>query len=489
MNIVEPILFQCKLNPLATAICVPGAKIESVTYKSLETFIHNVARTALKSGIAPGDIVALGLTDTVLHVACTLGLMHMGAATMSMRGSNIAEATKPDLVLTDAPTKVMTDSTVVAVDHSWLHGDGAAKPVPVNGADQEICRIILTSGSTGEPKGIAFSHQLLAARIAHYTYSKGPRFAHCSRLYCDLGFGTSPGFRYALALLSRGGTIFFLGPEPADILQAISLHKVQGMATSPYSLGEYLRFFEADPDFDVSFDHIICQGGMLSRQLSQRARTRLCQNLYCSYGSTETTTVAFGPASVLERQAGAVGFIQPGVLVEAIDESGKALPPLQDGLLRIRSDNMASGYFRDEELTARFFRDGFFYSGDIGHITPEGILVITGREKTALNVGGDTVSPERVESVIGEFPNIREAAVLLVNDDLGISRLVALIVAETAINEVALREYCAQRLSPSAVPVRIIRTDGLPRGGQGKIDRQRLSDLAAKSIKIADKSL
>src|SRR6185312_16178962 len=175
-------------------------------------------------------------------------------------------------------------------------------------------------------KGIAFSHKELAARIAHYTYLKGPRFAHCPRFFCDLGFGTSPGFGYAMSLLSRGGTIYFLGPEPADILQAIDLYKIQGMATSPYGLGEFLKFFEADPAFDVTFDHIICQGGMLSRELSYRARARMCQNLYSSYGSTETTTVAFGPASVLERVPGAVGYVQPGVTVEVVDDDGRVLP-------------------------------------------------------------------------------------------------------------------------------------------------------------------
>ena len=58
MNVVEPILFQCKLNPLSTAICVPGSPFSPVTYGALEAFIHNVARTALKSGIAPGNVVA-----------------------------------------------------------------------------------------------------------------------------------------------------------------------------------------------------------------------------------------------------------------------------------------------------------------------------------------------------------------------------------------------------------------------------------------------
>ena len=483
MNVVEPVLFQCKLNPLTTAICVPGSPLGPVTYGALEAFIHNVARTALKSGIAPGNVVATFISDTALHTVFVLGLMHAGMTTLSLRGPRVPAGITVDVVLTDVPGRFAGEATVSTVDRSWLEGDGAKAPVSSHGDDNDTCRIILTSGSTGVPKGIAFSHRELATRIAHYQYSKGPRFAHCTRFFCDLGITTSPGFRYALVLLSRGGTIFFLGPEPADILQTLDLYKVQGMATSPHGLGEFLKFFEADSAFEIMFDHIICQGAMLSRQLSQRARTRMCQNLYSSYGSTETTTVAFGPASVLERNSGAVGYVQPGVTVEAVDASGQVLPPLRDGSLRIRSVHMVESYLGDPETTKAIFRDGYFYCGDLGHVTPEGILVITGREKTALNIGGDTVSPELVEEVVGAFPGVQEAAVFATNNDLGIAELTLLIVQSSPVDGAALLRHCAQRLPPSCVPVRVFRVDSLPRGGQGKLERQRLPEIAAHAIK------
>jgi acyl-coenzyme A synthetase/AMP-(fatty) acid ligase len=482
MNIVEPILFQCRLNPLATAICVPGSPTGSVTYGMLESLIHNVARTARKFGIAPGNTAAIYVADTVVHSALVLGLMHAGAVTLSLTRPQPVQGIAADVILTDIPDNFPRRATVLTIDQSWLEGDGTA--VPAHGGGTDICRIILTSGSTGVPKGLAFSHRELAARMAHYQYSKGPRFAHCARFFCDLGFATSPGFRYAMSLLSRGGTIFFLGPDPADILQTIDLYKIQGMATSPYGLGEFLKFFEADSAFEVSFDHIICQGATLSPQLSRRARARMCQNLYSSYGSTETTTVAFGPASVLENIPGAVGFVQPGVLVEALDQSGNVLPPLRDGALRIRTHHLTTGYLGDPETTRKYFRNGYFYSGDVGHLTVDGLLVITGREKTALNVGGDTVSPEQIEEIIGSFPGVQEAGVFAFNNDLGIAELAAVIVATAPLDQAKLRQYCAGNLPPSCSPVRIVLTDALPRGGQGKLDRRRLPEIAATLSKV-----
>jgi acyl-CoA synthetase (AMP-forming)/AMP-acid ligase II len=466
---------------MALAICVPGSKLESVSYGELERFIYNVARNALKSGLASGNLAAIYVNDTILHTAIVLGLMYVNVATLSLREPKGVSGITPDFVLSDMPGRFSTEATVVAVDQSWLEGEG----LPLEQSDRpttqdnDVCRIILTSGSTGVSKGVAFSHRMLAERVAHYSYSKGSRFAHCSRFFCDLGISTSPGFRYAITLLSRGGTIFFLGPDPADILQAIDLYKIQGMATSPYGLGEFLKFFEADRAFRVTFNHIICQGAMLSRELSIRARVRMCQNLYSSYGSTETTTVAFGPASVLERVPGAVGYIQPGVIVEAVDKTGTTLPPLRDGSLRIRSTHMVTGYVGDPESTQTFFRDGYFYSGDIGHLTPDGLLVITGREKTALNIGGDTVSPELVEAIITSFPGIKEVGVFAANNDLGIAELCALVVTSIPVDLTALRRHCAGKLPPSCIPARIVAIDALPRGGQGKLERHRLPELAS----------
>jgi acyl-coenzyme A synthetase/AMP-(fatty) acid ligase len=243
----------------------------------------------------------------------------------------------------------------------------------------------LTSGSTGESKGVAFTHQELTARAAHATYAKGSRFAHSARLFCDVGFGTSSGFRYALSLLSRGGTIYFLGPDPTDILQTLDLHQIEGMATSPYGLGEFLKFFEADSAFETRFDYIICGGGTLSAELSRRVRARMCQNLYTSYGATETTTVAFGPASVTESIPGAVGYVTAGAKIEIVDAQGTLLPPDTDGRVRIRSKHTATEYVGDPESSRIHFRDGCFYPGDIGRLREDGIFIISGREKAAMH--------------------------------------------------------------------------------------------------------
>jgi acyl-CoA synthetase (AMP-forming)/AMP-acid ligase II len=478
MNVVNSILFQCKLNPISPAICVPGSSPATVPFQALEKFIHNVARTSAKVGINRGDVVATYVVDKVLHASLTLGLMYRGVTTISLREPKPAPGIDSAVILSDVPGRIAGDATILNVDRSWLEGEDTTFE-PATSLDQnEICRIILTSGSTGMSKAVALSQRIMIDRTISYSTLRGPRFAHCSRFFCDLGLSTSPGIHYLLSLLSRGATIFFLGPDPADILQVMDLYKIEGMATSPYGLGEFLKFFEADSAFQVRFSHVICQGAKLSQELSRRASARMCQNLYSSYGATETSTVAFAPATVLHSVPGAVGYIQPGVVIEAVDNSDKVLPPGNEGLLRVRSYQMAEGYIGDPETTRRFFRGGYFYTGDIGRVTPEGLLVVTGREKTALNVGGDTVSPERVEEVITSFEGVREAGVFARDNELGIGELTALVVSGGSVELNALRDHCARRLPPSCIPVRFIFTESLPRAGQGKLARHSLRGIA-----------
>jgi len=487
MLLVDSILYQCKLNPFATAIATPGSGINSVKYGQLEKLIHNTARAGIKAGLTPGDVAALSVSDTILHAVIILGLMRIGVVTMSLAEPSVPERIVATAVVTDAPQLFSGVPNVLTVNASWLQGNGA--PIDYERIyrykDDDPCSINLTSGSTGRRKGVALSHKMLGSRVAHYGYSKGRSFAQMSRLYCSFEITTTPGFTYFFYILSHGGTIFFTGKDIAAFLQYLAPYKIQGLVTSPYNLDGLLKWFESDPALESSLELIICQGARLSRELSDRVRARLCHNLYTSYGSTETATAVYGPAEITSRTAGAVGYVCPGYGVDVVDREGNPLPAGVDGSIRIRSPHSAHAYVGDSESSALVFRDGAFYIGDRGHKTPDGVLVITGREKTALLLSGDSVAPEIIEEVLCGFSEIDEAAVCTIDDTLGIAELHALIVARSEIDENALRAYCRSKLRSLFVPVSFIRVQSIPRGGQGKIDRQRVTELARASVEAS----
>jgi acyl-CoA synthetase (AMP-forming)/AMP-acid ligase II len=169
-------------------------------------------------------------------------------------------------------------------------GDGVPLDDPrlVSAGGDELCRITLTSGSTGEAKGIPFTHRLVFERNARLAFTRDTAFQTCSRFYCDLGFATDPGFRDLLRLTYKGGTIFYYGEDPESLVQGLTLYQVQGMMASPEGLSQYLKFYDAYPNVACALDHIITQGAAMPRSLSERVRARMCANLSSTYGATET---------------------------------------------------------------------------------------------------------------------------------------------------------------------------------------------------------
>jgi len=479
-NITDAILYQCKLNPWSLAICTPGSPIDSISYGQLKIAVNNIARSALARGLAPGQTVAVFVNSTIFHAATILALSRLGIVTVSGRMGKIPQELNTDAVIADEPKFFAGKKNVIGFDPKWIAGQGTAPDYESihRSRENDLCRIILTSGTTGVAKAVGFTHKMLIDRMACYAYSKGPWFSQGSRVFCDLGIATSPGFRYMLYTLTRGGTIYFLGDDPTAILPAFDLHQIQIMTTSPHGLGEFVQFFEQQPAFECSLDYIVCQGAMLSADLARRACTRMCQNLYSSYGSTEVGTVACGPASALASIPGAVGYVEPHAAIEILDSSGRELPIGREGVVRIRTPHRAAGYIGDPEATKAAFRDDAFYPGDIGRLTPEGLLVIGGREKSILNLGGDIFRPEVIEEIVTAFGGIDEAAVVGMKNELGITQAWALITTRSPFNESALRTHCQNNLYNAAVPVRFIVVDSIPRTDQGKIDRHRLQQLA-----------
>ena len=121
--------------------------------------------------------------------------------------------------------------------------------------------------------------------------------------------------------------------------------------------------------------------------------------------------------------------------------------------------------------------------GYLGYVDAAGLLVISGRAKTVLNLGSFSIKPEIIEEAVASFPGIEEAAVLSLPNELGVDEPWALVVARGAFDEEALRRHCEGRLNDIAVPVRFITVDSLPRSGQGKIERRRLAEICLQHTK------
>ncbi|MGH6682714.1 MAG: class I adenylate-forming enzyme family protein, partial [Pseudolabrys sp.] len=205
---------------------------------------------------------------------------------------------------------------------------------------------------------------------------------------------------------------------------------------------------------------------------------RMCSHVVHGYGATEGNPVAGGYVHQFRNVKGAVGFVTPGMIVQAVDDAGNVLKPGDEGHIRFRGDKCVFGYAGNPPGSEKYFRDGWFYPGDIGAITEDGVLIISGRSKTIIDLGGDKINPEAIEAVLLSFPGVVHAVAFGRANALGIEEVWAAVESRSEIDPEVVRSHCAQKLSRQLVPVRVLRVSAMPRNAGDKIDRGQVIKLA-----------
>jgi acyl-coenzyme A synthetase/AMP-(fatty) acid ligase len=474
MNIVDPILYQCRRQPPAAAMCAPGTGIGLISYRRLEVAIHNVSNRLVAFGFPVGNVVAIAIEDPILHVIFVLAAMRLGLVAVSLRAIDAFLPIGIDAVIADkdAVAAPMPDR-IIAVDQGWIEGDGM--PLQTHSHRQiegtALCRLILTSGTSNIPKAVPLSHDLLARRMARQVHF-GNRLASCSRIYCDIPSSSSLGFQSIVHTLCRGGLAMFSGEDFVSTLRGIQDYKIQCLISSPGGFENWLRLLDSKPNYQSDIEVIVSAGDVLSPSLSERLRSRICPHLVSIYGSTECSMTAVANGHEIDHEPRAVGFVAPGVTIEIVNADGHSQPFGTEGEIRVLSEFAADSYFRNSEETTKVFREGWFYPGDIGVLGADGLLMVTGRQQTVLNIGGDKVSPESIELILKQFPGVLETAVFAVANAFGNNELWAAFVSSGKIDEQLLRGYCESRLPRPIWPVKYLFADTLPMNDNGKLDRR-----------------
>jgi acyl-CoA synthetase (AMP-forming)/AMP-acid ligase II len=478
LNIIDPILAQCRYQPDAPALCVPGEHHTVISYGQLGKMIHNVGRYGRHAGLGRGQIAVIFTDDQILHASLILGLAKVGVVTVSGRNPELPAELKIDALIADYGRTFSRQIRVVPADFSWTAGDGTPIEEMRAGSGDEVCRLIFTSGTTGDAKAVAYTHRMVTERIVRFDYLAGNLFAAQLRTYVDLGFATSLGYLFLIRTLTRGGMLLLPAMTYENVMSACEQYRVESWVGAPGSLLSFLDYYDQSGGRRCTFQAMLAGGSLLSKSLSERVRLRMCSNLVAAYGSTETNMVATAPAYITAQTPGAVGYLTPGMAVETVDDADQPLPLGKEGLIRIRGPYNVQEYVGDPEESARAFRNGWFYPGDIGSLTRSTLLIITGRQKTVMNIGGDKVRPELIENVLTSFEGVDEAGAFGFINDYGIEEIWAVIVSTGGVNEVQLHSHCQKRLPANFVPRRFIRAGAMPKNEMGKIDRRRLPELA-----------
>jgi long-chain acyl-CoA synthetase len=497
---------------------------KTLSYRALAERIASVAAGLLASGVAPGDAVALYLPNTGHHPVAFFACLSAGARVVPLTPLDPPRALARKLTDSGARTLISTDSPAMLPNALGLLRDGhatrlilaeeaewgaqpAVKSPDMTGVfslralaetppaalpaitPDDLALLQYTGGTTGEPRAAMLSHANLAAVLAsHAAWNAGlgRRLGPGDRVICVL-----PLFHiYALTScllrpLSVGAEVLIHPRFDADaVLDDIE----QGRATAFPGVPTMWIALVNRPDIaqrDLSSLTICASGGAaLPVEVSERWRYLTGLTIGGGWGMTETGPAGTNLLPGRNYGPGAIGLPLPGIemRVVALDSSSRVAPPGETGELAIRGPNVMRGYWNRPEETKSAFADGFFLTGDIGHMDEAGFFTLVDRKKEMILSGGFNVYPRVIEEAIHEHPSVEEAAVIgVANPYRGQSAkaFVRLRAGAQPFTLEELRAFLAERIGRHELPTALEIRDELPRTPVGKLAKRVLVEEEA----------
>jgi malonyl-CoA/methylmalonyl-CoA synthetase len=408
-------------------------------------------------GVTPGARVMLDLPRGPELLAAHLGALAQGAWIVPVNPS-LAPAERARVLERAQPSAALRSRDLPA---------GSRMP-KVRAKDESPALLIFTSGTTGEPKGVPHTHASLEANLDALARTWG--LSADDRLLHALPAHHVHGLVLALYGSARLGIpVVLLARFDADrALSAMAEHAVTVFMGVPTM---YHRLAHASPSIELFGMRLCVSGSAPLAPTDFRAfEARFGIPPLERYGLTETLIVSSNPLEG-ERRPGTVGLALPDT----------ELRLAEDGEIEVRGPSVMAGYLEEPAANAEAFREGFFRTGDLGRLDERGYLVISGRKKELILVGGSNVLPGEVEAALADVRGVEElVAAGLPDPDRG--EIVALFVvpstgSDPAALETTLRARAEERLSPYKRPRLYRFLSALPRNALGKVNRSTLASL------------
>ena len=462
------ILFQARLNPNAIAVSIGPREI---SYSKFVVDIERITRRLHGLNLPRTGCVAVELQEPYVKWLCVIALARMGIVSASAIDPAKLHLLSPSASLVRA--NQAPGPGRVPVDPEWLSPASDDLPPFVDGQHDPdaLCRIVLSSGTTGEPKKVGLTYGQL--RLRNRTAARTHGLNATARQLSLVGMVTIGGFMIAVSGWSLGGTVILPAMDPSQSLADIVLKSRPNLLLlAPAQLATLLDTLPPG-HWPSEKMHVYVTGSAMPRSLSERARLRLSQHIFVLYGSTEAGTVSIAHASVIDERPGFAGYVVPAAEVQIVDDNHQPVPQGTAGQIRVRSDGMAEGYLDDDGEGDMAFRDGWFYPGDVGAMTADGGLLLTGRHRELMNLGGTKLAPLVVEEVLLTCPGIDDLAVFSVEWQ-GRESAWAAVVPGAQFDENALQKAFGRKY-PHLPPLGIVKLKQIPRNEMAKAMRGELS--------------
>jgi len=483
-----------------------------LSYADLEVRANGLARAMRAEGLSGGDRVAICLDNGPEAIIASLAVSKAGGVFLML--SPLMKSEKLAFILNDGRVRFIITSSSIAAELGRLPpelraiivtdgtaatttaGEGRALVVnwkefvsaaqaqrpSAHRIDIDLCSIFYTSGSTGTPKGVMLTHLNMnsaATSIIQYLELRPDDISlNFSPLSTDYGY-------YNVVMPLRAGATAVCEKAfvyPGQLIQLLGTERVSGLALVPTIIAILLKFKQLRREDLSGVRYVTSTGQSLPPQhllevqgLFPRAR------IYSMYGLTECKRVSYLDPEQVRVRPGSVGKAIPNTEVYLIDAEGNRIDePGREGELVVRGSHVMKGYWRRPDETAARFRDGEggneknLLTGDLFRMDEEGYLYFVGRKDDIFKTGGHLVSPREIENVLHELPEVVEAVVIPVPDELLGNAVKALIVAtpQMTLTQSQVVSHCREHLEPFLVPKHVEFCRRLPKTLAGKTDRR-----------------
>jgi long-chain acyl-CoA synthetase len=460
-------------TPDAEAV-VCGA--DRLTYCEFARCVAGLARELVAKGVRGGR-VALLMENSIDIVVAMFAAQAAGAQVVPLNPAYTSSELEP--ILRDADPAVVLRGAQDAM--RWRDDAASLLADDLLPDPDSLAALQYTGGTTGRAKGVDLTHRATMVNIMQRdailpTRPDSERILSVAPLYHV--YAINMGLH--LAVHARGTLVIMPRYDPVALLRLLRDERISVFAGNPRLFAELL----AQPGLSAVGGTLrLCVSGSapLPAEVLQRWEAATGVPICEGYGQTEAGPVLSYNSPSQVRKPGSVGRALPDTELQIVDlETGvRVLPPGEAGEIRARGPQIMRGYRNRPEETAAALRDGWLYTGDIGELDDDDVLFIRGRRKEMVIVSGFNVYPREVEDVLHAHPAVHEAAVVGRPDARRGEALVAFVVPrDGGVDVAAVGAFLAERLTRYKLPADIRMLSELPRTAVGKIDKQRLQEMA-----------
>jgi fatty-acyl-CoA synthase len=491
-----------------------GDGVERIPYTALADRVDRLARVLARLGVERGDRVASFAWNNQRHFELYLGVPCVGAVlhTLNVRLfeeqlTYIVNHAEDRVIFVDSclvPVLERLAPTFQSVARYVVMGEGEEGELPgalsyeelmeeageggfdyPDNDERQAAALCYTSGTTGNPKGVLYSHRSISLHSTGTLMRDGTGLSRTDRVLAvvPMFHANAWGLPYGAALAGSGLILpdRFLAAEP--LAKLIESERATLMGCVPTIFADLLRYADEHPDVDLSsLTNAACGGSAVPRQLMKDFEERHGVRVYQAWGMTETSPVAAYSRPVGERDEAhwdaraKQGRPLPWVELRLIDDDGQEVPWDGDstGEIEVRGPWVAAAYFRDPDPDK--FDGGWLRTGDIAAVDEQGFVQITDRSKDVIKSGGEWISSVELENDLMSHPDVIEAAVIAKPDERWAERPLACVVLRDGAppNPDELLEHLRPRVAKWWLPDEFAFVEEIPKTSVGKFDKKVL---------------